>query len=171
MKPFTDSNSEVDPMAECIDYDLYYQIYVERVLSDHVVTGFCGKTPVTIQYAGITSLENKSEIFEKAVALNNFLVSNKQVFLRIYEKRFDREVIHVLGEIFIEGESVTVRLISTGLVKVSPSYAIPDRINVFLEISEKSKKYHGRDSKIDGNQNGTKESVPPIKCGTLPCKP
>ena len=140
-------------------------------MSDHVVTGFCGIIPITIQYAGVKSLENRGAIFEKAIALNNFLVSDKEVILRAYEKRFDQGVIHVLGEIFVDGESVTIRLISTGLVTVSPSDVISDRIGLFLESSEKSKEYHGRDSKNNTNQIGTKDSVPPIGCGTLPCQP
>lgn len=170
-----DSDGTIDLLDECKDYGInegkhdkgYYQIHVVEIVSGGVVKGYCESIPIVINYIGITPPEEGSELFDKATALNRFLVFNKNVMLRVDQMDSEGGIIHLLGEIFVDGESVNIRLLSTGLMSLALLDKNFDRIKEFTQASEKATGYHGRERVDRVNES----DIPPVGCGTLPCRP
>ena len=144
-------------------------INIQSVRSEKLIEGECGNSVWMIEYAGIGVIADAEGGLEKVMELNEFLVLNKNVELKNYGTKLLRNGSSVIvAEVFVGGESVNLRLIKSGLVKLGEFPKNFERRNLFVQASLLAQERKVlSESRRDQINSGEK----PMGCGTLPCRP
>ena len=144
---------------------------VTRVLSGNLIDLECGSI---FRYVGVGLLSDDMQIQERAFKYNEFLVLDRDVILKITgEDIMPDKTIVLLGEVFLDAQSVNLRMLESGLVSIAPLPESFARSELFYKAidyaSLKEQKIIEKD-----NFKGTKTPVIIVNtkgCGTLPCPP
>lgn len=168
----------IETLRDCLDYGSYYKIYVDRVFTANQISGQCEEIPVIVHYIGVSDEIYDNDLSSRALSLNKFLVLDKIVNMKIYSTSLVEGVVDVQAELFVGGESVSGRLLSSGLVKLD---ALPQNFLKQEDFENYQREAENRQLGIwkglidqleqDTHPGDSKNPVPVLGCGTLPCRP
>lgn len=133
-----------------------------------------GNVLSTIQYIGVDIPTKPIDINTAAKEMNKFLVQGKIVLLEQDQALPDDESEIKLRHVFVDGEYVNVKLLSTGLARMSEVNPYTHKEKLTRASKEAQNLNVGMWRTIAGQENDEKagtSSYPKLGCGTLPCQP
>lgn len=145
---------------------------VEQVFSGNMILARCGINAERVLYLGVSIDQVEEENLMRLKSLNEFLTINREVGLAIYGKKrneFNEDIL--IAEIFVNGKSVNISILESGLAKIDNMPKNFERGILFKKIAEAAAKRdttkisEGSTNQVSGNKNI------PLGCGTLPCRP